>query len=388
MSNAFAAMVCFAVMLVGWSDGSDLPSQPGRSPSIEERIAGRSFPSVFQAWSPADTPNGEVRDATMARHDLVWNGPAFFGLAWDRRPDGLATAFTAESIRRGLANRARLLERNPRMILVAEVRYRDAHRSFLPVEHRWWLRDRDGKVVPGWEEGGYFRLDVHNPEFRHQVAAQCRASIQTGVVDGVMLDWWTDDDDHLALIREVREAVGDKALIIANANDRTTPRTASYINGYFMECYRSKTAADWRRIEATLTWAESHLRPPRVNCVETWYHRSRNDLNLMRSATTLTLTHSDGYCLFSDPNDLPTPDHRHDWYPFWDKRLGRPVGPAVKRDDDASERRFDHGVVVYNPMGNRTITVRFEHPHKSLATGRNAQQHSLPPADGDIFVAD
>jgi len=37
----------------------------------------------------------------------------------------------------------------------------------------------------------------------------------------------------------------EKALIIANANDRTTPQTAPYINGYFMECYRSRTAKDW-----------------------------------------------------------------------------------------------------------------------------------------------
>ena len=85
----------------------------------------------------------------------------------------------------------------------------------------------------------------------------------------------------------------------------------------------SKTAQDWKRIADTLAWAEANLREPRVNCLETWFHKSRDDLNLMRATTTLALTHSDGYCLFSDPNPLPTPDHLHNWYPFWNREPGQ-----------------------------------------------------------------
>jgi len=385
----FTAIMALALVVVGSADESARSSpQPGQDRSVELRIAGRSFPSVFQAWSPADNLKGEDPTATLTRHDLVWSGPSFFGLVWDRRPEGLATRFTPDSIKRGLNRRAKLLDRNPQMVLVSEIRYRDAHKYYLPAGHAWWLRDKRGKIMPGWEEGGYFRLDLRNPEFRRQVAAQCRAVVQTGVVDGVMLDWWEDDDDRLALIREVREAVGEDALIITNANDRTTPRTAPFINGYFMECYRSKTVEDWRRIANTLAWAETHLRSPRVNCVEFWYHRSRNDLDLMRAVTTLTLTHSNGYCLFSDPNDLPTPDHRHHWYLFWEKTLGKPTGAGVERRDGASERRFDHGVVVYNPMGNAAVTVTFDRPHRSLATGLVSKKHSLHSADGDIYSAD
>ena len=387
--NGFVGALVLAQVLIVFPDkpasSSDDPSPPR---SIEQRIAARTFPSDFQAWNPADNLNGEDRNATLVRHDLVWSSPPFFGLVWEERPEGLATRFTVDSIKRGLDRRAMLLARNPQMIFLAEIRYRDAHKSFLPDGHAWWLRDKQGKLLPGWEKGGYIQLDIHNPEFRRHVAAQCQSVVQTGVVDGVMFDWWNDDDDRLALIRDVREAIGHKALIIANANDRTTPRTAPYINGYFLECYRSKTVEDWRRMADTLTWAESHLRSPRVNCVESWYHLSRNDLNLMRAVTTLTLTHSDGYCLFSDPNDLPTPDHRHDWYPFWEKRLGRPVGPGVQRKDGASERRFDHGVVVYNPMGNATVTVTFDRPHRSLATSLVGKEHTLSAADGDIFLAD
>lgn len=205
---------------------------------------------------------------------------------------------------------------NPNLVLIAEIRYRDAHTSYLPERHKWWLRDEKEQTVPGWDEGGFFCLDFHNPEFRSQVARQAKAAVESGAVDGVMLDWWSDDAGRLGLIQEVRAAIGDKALILANANDRQTPQTAPYINGYFMECYKSRTAKDWHEIADTLAWAEVHLRGPRINCLETWFHKSRDDLNLMRATTTLALTHSDGYCLFSDPNPLPTPDHLHNWYSF------------------------------------------------------------------------
>ena len=201
-----------------------------------------------------------------------------------------------------------------------------------------------------------------------------------------MLDWWDDDEERVALIKLVRAAVGNDAFIMTNPNDRQTPRTAPFINGYFMECYRTKSPEDWKRIADTLVWAEGHLRSPRVNCVESWYHDSRNDLGLMRSMTTLVLTHSDGYCLFSDPNELPTPDHLHDWYPFWDKSLGKPTGAGSRQRDGSTVRPFEHGLAVYNPMGNKPVMVKFTQARKSVATGKVAVQHQVEAADGDIFL--
>jgi len=81
-----------------------------------------------------------------------------------------------------------------------------------------------------------------------------------------MLDWWKDDADRLALVRLIRQRLGDAPLILVNANDRTTPQTAPFINGYFMECYRTVTAEDWRRVSETLVWAEANLRRPHINC--------------------------------------------------------------------------------------------------------------------------
>jgi hypothetical protein len=354
--------------------------------SVSERLASRDFPSVFQPWGRVENlPALDTLEA-IAKHDLAWSAISLCGLRWDTQPRGLAEGFDAESIVAAQAVRRRLLALNPNLLLIAEIRYRDADAGFLPEGHRWWKRDEDGQIVKGWEEGRYLRLDYTNPAFGRHVAARAKAVLDSGVADGILLDWWQDDEPRLALVREIRAAIGEEPLILVNSNDRRIPKTAPYVNGLFMECYRSETPADWRRIERTLAWAERNLRGPRVNCVEVWYQTSRRDLPLMRAVTTLTLTHSNGYCLFSDPNPLPTPDHRHDWYPFWDSTLGRPTGVGIDRADGAVQREFDHGTVVYNPMGNGAVTVRFGQPHTSRATGRRSETHALSPCDGDIYL--
>ena len=162
--------------------------------------------------------------------------------------------------------------------------------------------------------------------------------------------------------------------------------TGRYINGWFMECTQSKTPAHWRQIERALRWGDANLRRPRVMCLETWFHTSRDDLHLMRATTALALTSSDGYCLFSDLNPLPTGDHLHNWYPFWDKSLGRPVGRGFEKADGSIMREFANGSVVYNPMGNGAVRVEFPSWRTSLATGRSSKTHAVAAGDGDIFL--
>lgn len=353
--------------------------------SIAHRISSRTFPSVFQAWGEAENLDGEDKWSTVSRHDLVFHSPEFFGLRRNGNYQGLATDFTEDSVTTALGRRAQLLEKNSHLVMLAELRYRDAHSSFLPANHEWWKR-KDGKLVMGWAEGGYIQLDFSRPDFRTHVARQAKAIMDTKVLDGIMLDWWGDDNDRLELVKAIRRAIGDKPLILVNANDRRTPRTAPFVNGYFMECYRSRTPEDWRRIAETLQWAEKNLKVPRINCVETWYHESRKDLHLMRATTTLALTLSDGYCLFSDPNSLPTPDHRHDWYEFWDQNLGRPKTAGVVQPDGHVVREFAGGTAVYNPLGNNPVTVQLATAHRQASTGRSGTRFVVPAGDGDIFL--
>ena len=184
-----------SVLLLGASSVLAQSSATPKERPLIERIQGREFPSVFQAWSPAQNIEDASPLHTVARHDLVFNGPEFFGLRWNRKPTGLADGFTAESIGRAKSFRQKLLTLNPNLVLIVEIRYRDAHKSYLPEGHKWWLRNEEGQVVPGWDEGGYFCLDFHNPEFRSQVARQAKASLSTELLyfvkgDDVWFSGW------------------------------------------------------------------------------------------------------------------------------------------------------------------------------------------------------
>jgi hypothetical protein len=384
VKTSFACLIRASVVVLLVGGGSIIRAQS----SVAERLASRSFPSVFQAWGEADNLPSEDELTTVARHDLIFHGAGYFGLEWNHFHEGLADGFKPASIKEGLKRREQMLKKNPSLVILAEIRYRDGPPNFLPKNHGWWKRDETGQLVAGWAEGGYTQLDFANLEYQKHIAKQARAAVESGVVDGVLLDWWDEDEDRLSLIKAIRSAIGEDALILANANDRTAPLTAPYINGFFMECDRSATPAEWQKIRTSLVWAEKNLREPRINCLETWFHQSRDDLNLMRATTTLSLTHSDGMCLFSEPNTLPGADHRHNWYPFWTKRLGRPRGPGESMKNGSVLRRFENGFVIHNSMGNGPVTELLPQRAKSVTTGRQALTHSIADCDGDIFITE
>ncbi|HTL12035.1 MAG TPA: putative glycoside hydrolase, partial [Bdellovibrionota bacterium] len=335
-----------------------LPAQA--APGVAERIQGRSFPSVFQAWSGAENMNfGPEKPAvplkttedeltTVARHDLFWTGLGAWGLGKQKYP-GLALKFPKEEIARALLKRTELLSKNPHMVLLAEIRYHDAKGDYLPEQSPWWKRNpktgqRDTKTEGSFTDG-VFHLDFSNPEFRDHVAKQCRAAIQTGAVDGCMFDWWSKDTpDQVALVKKVRSAIGEDGIILVNSNGKMPQQSAPYINGLYMEGLGASWFGDWKAARDVMLWAKTHLRQPSFTALDVWHsttaQEGRGNLQAMRMATALALVFSDGYVLYADPNTLPTPDHLHDWYGFWDRRLGKPEGPGEERTDHSFRRLF------------------------------------------------
>jgi len=49
-------------------------------------------------------------------------------------------------------------------------------------------------------------------------------------------------------------------------------------------------------------------------------------------------------------------------------------------------REFENGTVVYNPMGNKTVTVVFAETRTSAASGKSSKEHVLKSPGGDIFL--
>ena len=381
--------------------------QPGADNGLDAvaaRITGRGFPSIFEAWSPAENlrePNGsaealsgsEGQLATRARHDLYWGGWQQLGL---KLTDGqkyplLSPVFTPESIQVALRNRATMLAGNPHIVILSEVHYHAAQPNFLPPESPFWIRDANFESKLGKIYGSRL-LAMGNPEFQDKLAAFCAALVKSGVYDGCMLDGWHDDDDPLAridLIRKMRSAVGEKAILLGNVNERLPIRTASYLNGMYMEGLYARFFPDWHLAAANLIWGERNLRKPAITALEGWSARGRDQYPLMRQVTTLSLVFSNGYVLFAEPNS-PSGDHRHDWYPFWDKSLGRPTGPLATLDrpdlSGAYTRNFDKGEVVFNPPSNHTVNVHFDQPHRSAATNATGQSFTVASGDGDLFL--
>ncbi|MBE0679117.1 MAG: hypothetical protein IH592_10180 [Bacteroidales bacterium] len=382
---------------------------------ITERVTGRDYPSVFQAWYPVDMQEfpletNQQRVAVAAKHDLIFEEPLsqlgegydlVLGLVWDHKHHGLAGSFTTESLDQALANRREALKINPNMVFLFEIRWRDAPMSFLPEDSPWWLRDSSGTIVKGWLGGWepFYKLNYDNPEFQDNVARQAKISIESGVYDGVMLDW----SGHLEIIKKIRNAIGDSALIMVNIHDDIEDGRLykDYINGSFMELNPADSLSmpvedlvlfsredvnrrSWDRIREALVWFEDSLQKPTVNCLEVW--GNRDDLQRMRATTTLGLTHSNGFVLYADPNPLKTPDHLHDWYPFWDAGLGKPLGERVDKEDGSSWREFEGGTVVYNHYSNPAVTVTFNEERKRASDGSAGKEFTVARRDGDIFL--
>ena len=386
------------------------------SKSLADKVADRDYPSIFQAWYGIDMPDQypvtteEQRLAIAAKHDFLWEEPLsqlgekvdlVLGLVWDGKYDGLADSFKQKSLAKAKENKAKLLDMNPNMVHLFEIRWRDAPSTFLPDNSEWWKRDDKGEIVKGWLGGWvpFYILDYDNPEFQDNVARQCKIACESGVYDGVMLDW----NGQLDLIKKVRAAIGSEALIIVNIHDDIHDGVLykDYINGAFMELnpiddismpveelvlfsQDDVNGRTWDKIREALKYYEENFQEPIVNCLEVWGHR--DDLPRMRATTTLGLVYSNGYQLYSDPNPLASPDHYHDWYPMWDIDLGRPVAKYIEKEDGSAWRDFENGTVVYNHYGNGEIKVAFDKDMKRASDGTVGRAFTIDNRDGDIFI--
>jgi hypothetical protein len=233
-------------------------------------------------------------------------------------------------------------------------------------------------------------LNYENPEFVEHVAQQALVSLESGVYDGIMLDW----SGNLGVIKKIREVIKDKGLIIVNIHDDIEDGELykDYINGSFMELNvidklyndRDQNARNWTRVKEALIWFEENLLEPQINCLEVW--GDRDDLRRMRATTSLGLTASDGYVLYGDPNWLKEPDHLHDWYPFWDAELGKPIEKGIEHVDGSMRRSFDNGVVVYNPENHQTVKVVFDNIMTRVSDGSTGKEFEIQDLDGDIFL--
>ena len=412
----------------------DIESEP-----ILPRIENREYPSIFQACKGIINLPGLSSVESVPYHDLFFCR-SYLGGRWTQTPDGLKLVVVPEDIRRRQRERS---GGNPNMLLLAGIEYYASGRYPFPVDSLYWFRDDEGNrvEVQDWNQ---FVLDFRHPDVQDIVIQQARAIAKCGVFDGISLDHWVSfpperpgykppyEELNIArdrIIQGIRKAVGEDFLILVNASDSKIPRHVAYINGIFME---TQTGPDGTyshellsHIESTLLWAEENLREPQINCLEG--RRVGNEepldsprnLQWMRLWTTLSLTHSDGYVLFTrggehnhshtgdeitfefwpghtDQHALGTTRHSHSknhyWYRFYDAPLGRPVGSdetkaqLYENREGLFIREFTNGWAVYNRSG-AAQEIELPQEVSGWSSGvEHQRRHTLADLDGEIYL--
>ncbi len=430
---------------------------------VGETKMDRSLPSIFQAWNSIENLSDESEIQRLARHDLAFAHPyTLLKIHWDisdiQPYSGLATNLSSNLLSTARQRKKELLSLNPHLLLLVEIRYRDAKYmsaqnegkvknwwevGYYPPDSPYWLKDKTGNPVIGWGEDTdgdkkidkndeilNFLIDFTNPKVQELIVKQAASLNQSGLFNGIMLDWWSEDfatspigvndwsetiltpeaelKARLSILRKIRAQVDDDFLILVNSNMRQIPKSTPYVNGIFMECYKQDYDKGYnlnqiKQMEKTLLWAEEHLREPRINCLEGWRtvtdymgdgntriaeRNNERNLQWMRMITTLSLTHSDGYVLFADDSAIPSPDHLHNWYGFWDVNLGRPIQKKAveyKGVTGLFVREFEKGWAVYNRNSTKQ-DVSFNVLVKGVSSSILHLHHEIPAFDGDIFL--
>ncbi len=388
-------------------------------PPIQDRIERQTFPSVMVGWHHSVSNQPELSyEELVSYHDLFW-GHHPFDLRFDGQPpwDRLVG-----EVDRAIAKRTELLAKNPSMLFLAEIRIRNAGVGEQYPEYWFgWLRDADGNLLrekPRSPTSIGYAIDLRIEEVHDLIVEQAISVSRCGLYDGIMFDGWADNamvligmdqngtihvydgvdaSVRLSIIERIREAVPEDFLILVNSNWDKLPVSIPYINGGMMETQRDSdsgyTNSRLAGIEDALLWFEENAREPKINCLQgegipTEPPDGPTNRRWMRLFTTMSLTLSDGYTLYT----TGTYYQDHFWYPFWDADLGQPVGPTAQRYQEDIEslyiREFTNGWAVHNRSGQaQSITLPSSATSVSDRGSTAASiTHLLPDLDGEIYL--
>jgi hypothetical protein len=264
------------------------------------------------------------------------------------------------TIGQGLSMRRRLQDMNPEILLFSGVGFLEGQDGYtdFPADHPWWLRDPAGHRVRsywgGLTGGDVYLFNLDLPEVRQHCADGCHLLMQTGVWDGIMLDNFRDEPNYVDILRRLRSLEPDRPIVV-NCNYRICPNICPLVDGIFMECGVLSSPGAWSAVIKALDYNERHVRRPTMNCLE--ISGGRDNERQMMALTCLSLTSSNGYCLYADPGPGYASTHAHAWYEVWSRKLGKPLSPTAF-DGTKRIRQFEHGLVTFDiPPKNSSISL-------------------------------
>ena len=377
------------LMLDHFSHDLDAPCDMAPLP-LAPRIEGRTFPSLFTAWSDK---------SRWPLFDLIFCCPRF-DARLRQMGDGYQFRTDHSSWDGPISVRDAYLEANPTMVFLHGLSAIWSTLDTFPEDYPHWLRDENGEIVVKW--GMYGLMDLADTGWQQRMIDIAATIDRCGLYDGIFIDGWSEYHSErrgrgqlagqVAILKGIRERVRGNFLIMVNTNDWQAPASAPYINGLFMESgfpeKRTTPEAIERglvKVENTLRWAEETLLEPRIIGLEgsDYRHESPHtprNMRWMRATTTLGLTFSDGYVAF--------PLRGGPWYDFWDADLGRPVGEKEQLYQETEGlyiREYTNGWAVYNHSGAAQV-VTLPEEVRSVASGLTNTEQAVLNLDGDIFL--
>ena len=365
----------------------DMPPLP-----LALRIKNRTYPSIVARWGPR---NPEL-------HDL-WFDALPHGLSFQETSHGAAIVGT---VNRAIQSRDEYLTTNPNMVFLISIQMREDWEGAFSEDWPYWIRDANGNVVSHWP--GANLLDFTHPHIQDRIVQQAIAVSKCGLFDGIFFDYWHERISVLGgfrtleaeqrardnILQRIRANTRPNFLIMGNVNAEIIPRTAPYVNGGFMETGIPGigTSVDLERAlnaaENSLFWLEHNLREPRINGLEGYslpgevFH-SPNNRRWMRTLTTLSLTHSDGYVLYT-----PSVASDHTWHDFWDADLGQPVSEKrqlYQETEGLYIREFTNGWAVYNHSGSPQV-ITLPEEVQGVASDLVGTEHAVANLDGEMYL--
>ena len=414
---------------------------------IREKVQTRSLPSITAPWAGWFVNKHHLSPAEMtASHDMFWSPE--FGLRFQRTDEGVSLVGDWIAARR---QQEALLDLNPNVILLLEVDMRgtDPNSPFLKELYSGddfpWIRDTSGEIILGAPAAHYTNLliDFTDPIAQDIIVAQAIAAAESGLWDGILFAHWdeqgvvlkghrsyeAEQNARVSILQRIRDAVSGDFLIIVYGDKLRfgTP----YINGIILsndhQDFRNDQHTGLIELESNLLWAEKNLREPRINYLQAKGIASELPLSptnqqAMRCFTTLSLTHSDGYFLYTmgvdwgeqhphddfywnypykhtdwdywnqhtNSHDTFLHEHgaTHYWYDFYDADLGYPLGKKGQlylNREGLFIREFTNGWVIYNRSG-KAQKIQLSESATGVTSGITGTSHIVPDLDGEIYL--
>ena len=182
--------------------------------TTDAETAQRNYPSIFQAWNGTENQKDMDELHRLAQHDLAFAHPyTLLRITWnisEEQPySGLAIGLNPSQLETAHQRKRELWDLNPNLLLLVEIRYRDARYvsrqneadlnnwwevGYFPPDSPYWLKDSEGKPVIGWGEDtngdekidendavlGYL-IDFTNPDMQNLngQASRCTGQIRS-----------------------------------------------------------------------------------------------------------------------------------------------------------------------------------------------------------------